>query len=174
MAVGTSEAFNSMRRKISIIGLLLLSLCVSGWSSALAAALSCSHAKGGEPRAMLIEQDHSCCRAKLEKTESHCSTAERQPMGGKRMMLAVMNVHATAAAQAARSCAHCIDRSEVPATPIFRQANRINQNADAVASRKVTPLAPFAALFAPPIISRQGSPPGSQARKHLLISVFLI
>lgn len=122
----------------------------------------------------MMEQDHSCCRAKLAKTESHCSTAERKTMGGMRMTPAVINARAEAIAQAALSCAHCVDRSEFPATPIFRQANRINRDADAAASRKVTPLAPFAALFAPQVISRQGSPPGPQARKHLLISVFLI
>jgi hypothetical protein len=164
-----------MRRKISIIGLLLLSLCVSGWSSALAAALfSCSHAKSEEPRAPVMEQDHSCCRAKLAKAESHCSTAERKPTGGMRMMPSVVDARAEATAQAAGSCAHCIDRSEVPATPIFRQANRINRNADAVASRKVTPVALFTTLFTPQVTFRQGSPPGHQARKHLLISVFII
>lgn len=160
-------------KRVLLISVILL-LFLSGWGGALAAALSCSHAKGEEPRARLMEQDHSCCRAKLGKTESHCSTAERKPVGSMRMMLAVVDARAEAAAQAAPSCAHCIDRSEVPATPIFRQANRINRNVDAATSRKVTPLAPFAALFAMQVISRQGSPPGPQARKHLLISVFII
>jgi hypothetical protein len=164
-----------MRRKVSIIGVLLLALCVSGWGSALAAALSCPHAQGEQQRRAMMEQGHSCCHAKLaQQAQPHCSTPEHEAMGEARMM-PVVEDGAEVVAPPAGSCAHCVDRSEVPATPTFREANQVKRNVDATAtSRKVTPLAPFAALFAPQVLSRQGSPPGVQARKHLLISVFII
>ena len=162
-----------MRRKISIIGVLLLALCVSGWSSALAAALSCPHAKGEQSHAMA--QDHSCCHAQTMQAQPHCSTPEHEAMGDMQMMpVAVVEVVAQAAVQPTGSCAHCIERSDVPATPNARQANQIKRNVDAAASRTPTPHAPFAALFTPTVLSRQGSPPGAQTRKHLLISLFLI
>ncbi|MGB7926414.1 MAG: hypothetical protein WCF57_24445 [Pyrinomonadaceae bacterium] len=176
------QLFQIMRRKISIIGLLLLALCVSGWSSALAAALYCPHAKSTQARAMM-RQDHSCCRAKLARAAEqqqppHCSTAaSHQAMTGEAQAMPVADAaggEPQPVAQPAGSCAHCVDRSEIPASPTFGQANRIERNADATTSRKATPLAPFAASFAPQVLSRQGSPPGAQARKHLLISVFII
>ena len=163
-----------MRRKISIIGVLLLALGVSGWSSALAAALSCSHAKSEQPGAT-VEQDHSCCRAKTAEAEAHCSTSEHEAMGESRVMPVIdASAMKEAVAQLAESCAHCLDRSEIPATPTFRQANQIRRSVDAATSREVRPLAPFTVLFAPQVLSRQGSPPGIQTRKHLLISVFII
>jgi hypothetical protein len=166
-----------MRRKISTIGVLLLALCVSGWSSALAAALSCPHEQSAEPGAM-AKQDHSCCRAKLalkDEEQSHCSTSAHEAMAGEAQAIPVAEAGAQQAiAQPAGSCTHCLDRSEVPATSTFREANPLKRNVDAATSRKATPLAPFAALFAPQVLSRQGSPPGAQARKHLLIGVFII
>ena len=163
-----------MRRKISIIGVLLLALCVSGWSSALAAAISCPHAKGEAPGAM-VEQDHSCCRAKTAEAEAHCSTSGHEAMAESRVM-PVIDAGAVkeAVAQPAESCAHCMDRPEVPATLTFCQANQIKRSADAATARTAMPTAPFMVLFAPRVLSRQGSPPGTQARKHLLISVFII
>lgn len=159
-----------MRRKISTIAVLLLALSVSGWSSALAAALSCSHA---------MAQDHSCCHAQLEhKAQSHCSTPEHEAMGDMQMMppaaAVVADAVAEAAGQPAGSCAHCMERSEVPATPNAQQANQLKRSMDAATSHTATPLTPFAAQFTPPVQSRQGSPPGARTRKHLLISVFII
>ena len=79
-----------------------------------------------------------------------------------------------AAVQPAGSCAHCMERSDVPAMTVARQVNQLKRNVDEAATHTPTPLAPSAALFAPPVLSRQGSPPGAQPRKHLLISLFLI
>lgn len=167
-----------MRRKISIIGVLLLSLCVSGWGSALAAALSCPHAKGEESRARMA-QDHSCCHAKAaQEAQPHCSAAGHEAMGDMQMMPAPVAVADTAAAATLRpagsSCAHCMERSEFPATPNALQTTQLKRSADANISHTPTPFAPLAALFTPRVLSRQGSPPGAQARKHLLISLFLI
>ena len=169
-----------MRRKISIIGVLLLSLCVSGWNSALAAALACPHAKGEPPRAMMA-QDHSCCHARsAQEAQPHCSTPEHEAMGDMQMMPAAATavVADTAAVANVRpagsSCAHCMERSEFPATSNALQANQLKRSADAGISHTPPQLAPLAALFTPPVLSRQGSPPGAQTRKHLLISLFLI
>ena len=171
-----------MRRIISIIYVLLLALSVSVWGSALAAALSCPHAGGEEPRAMA--QDHSCCHARLaqeekEEAQAHCSApAGHESMGDMQMTHGGVAAAPTAEAafgQSAESCAHCMERSEVPAsTPNAFQANQIKRSLDAAASRTGRPLALSAALYAPQILSRQGSPPGAQPRKHLLLSIFLI
>ena len=164
-----------MRHKISIICVLLLALCVSGWSSALAAALACPHDKGEQTRAMMM-QDHSCCHAQTMRAQPHCSTPEHEAMGDMQMMpaAAVVEGVAQAAVQLAGSCAHCMEQSEVPAMPNALRANQIKRNVDSAASLKPTPPAPFATLFKPTVLSRQGSPPGAQTRKHLLISLFLI
>ena len=87
---------------------------------------------------------------------------------------AVVEGVAQAAVQLAVSCAHCMERSEVPAMPNALQANQIKRNVDAAASLTPTQPASFAALFTTKVLSRQGSPPGAQTRKHLLISLFLI
>ncbi|HEX8650170.1 MAG TPA: hypothetical protein VF708_04965 [Pyrinomonadaceae bacterium] len=172
-----------MRRIISIINVLLLALSVSVWGSALAAALSsCPHARGEEPR--VKAQDHSCCHARLaleeeEEAQAHCSTpAGRESMGDMQMARAEVAAAPTAEAAfgpSAETCAHCMERSEAPATmPNAFQANQIKRSLYAAASDTRTPLAPLAALYAPQILSRQGSPPGAQPRKHVLISIFLI
>jgi hypothetical protein len=175
-----------MRRIISIIYVLLLALSVSVWGSALAAALSCPHARGVEPRA--TAQDHSCCHARLAQEEkeaqAHCSAPlKRESMGDMQMAHAGVAVAPTAGAasgqaasgHSAESCAHCMERSEVPATtPNVLQANQIKRGLYAAASHTRTPLAQSAALFTPQILSRQGSPPGARPRTHLLLSIFLI
>ena len=76
--------------------------------------------------------------------------------------------------QPAESCTHCLDRSELPATPNAYQVNRLKRSLDAGVSYRATPLAPPSALFAKPVLSRQGSPPGARLSKHLLIGVFII
>jgi hypothetical protein len=157
-----------MRRKLSIIGVLLLALCLSGWGSVLAAALSCPHAAA---------QDHSCCHDKhaQKKAQDLCSTPEHEAMGDMQMMAApVVADAATLRATGTTPCAHCMERSEIPATPDAFQLNQVRRSVDVAAPHTPTPLAPFAALFTPPVRSRQGSPPGTLTRKHLLLGVFII
>lgn len=168
-----------MRHKLSIVGALLLALCVSGWSGALAAAaLDCPHAKGEAPRVVAkakhsSTEDHSCCRAKIAQAEPHCSTPEHKATGDSRMM---PRAHAEVETfnQPAESCTHCMDRSELPATPTAYQVNRLKRSVDASVSHRATPPAQQSALFATPVLSRQGSPPGARVSKYLLISVFII
>ena len=168
-----------MRPKLSIIGLLLLALCVSGWTSALAAALKCQHAAPRKSHAATAHdkhtsQDHSCCRARVAHAQPHCSTPQQhKAMGGMRAM-PVASARAVAISQPDQSCAHCIDRPEMPATPTVGQANQVNPNVDGARLRETAGLAPLAAQFAPPVQSRQGAPPLAASRKHLLLSIFLI
>jgi hypothetical protein len=168
-----------MRHKLSTIGVLLLAFCVSGWSSALSAALDCPHAKVEAPRAMAktnqsSPEDHSCCRARLAQAEPHCSTPEREAMSGMQTM-PLAHVDAESLNQPVESCTHCMGRSELPATPNASEVNRLKRGVDAGVSHRVTPLAaPSTALFTKPVLSRQGSPPGTSVSKHLLIGVFII
>jgi hypothetical protein len=169
-----------MRRKLSIIGLLLLALCVSGWSSVLAAAFNCRHAKGVESRATTAHdnrslQDHSCCPAKAKHAQSpHCSAPQQhKAMGGIRV-IPVASAHEVAVGQPEETCTHCIDRPDLPATPTIGQTNQVKPNIDAAMLRESARLSTLVAPFAPPVQSRQGAPPFAANRKHLLFSVFLI
>jgi hypothetical protein len=168
-----------MRHKFSIICALLLAFCVSGWSSVLAAALDCPHAKNEARRVMANANhsspaaEHSCCRAKRAQAEPHCSTPEHVAMSEMQTM-PIARADFSAVDQPAESCTHCIDRSEFPATPTAYQVNRLKRSVDAGVSHTAAPLAPPSALFAKPVLSRQGSPPGARLSKHLLISVFII
>jgi hypothetical protein len=67
-----------------------------------------------------------------------------------------------------------MEQSEIPAPPNALQANQVKRSVDVAASHTPTPLPAFAALFKPPVQSRQGSPPGALTRKHLLIGIFII
>lgn len=166
-----------MRRQIYIVCVLLLALCVSGWSGALAAAFSCSHAGAGQPRAMMAE-DHSCCHARLaQKKQAHCPTPGHEAMGDMQMTQGRVADAATtteAAGQPAESCVHCMERSEIPATPNASQANQGKRGADTSVAYKQTPLAPLTASSTPQIPSERGSPPRARSRKHLLLGVFII
>jgi hypothetical protein len=178
------EDFRSMRRKISIICILLLALSLGGWSGALAAALSCPHANGEKSRHVMAQEDRSardqasCCHAAMsQEAQPHCAMAQHQAMGervSEMRAMFVADVDAGAFGEPAGACAHCLSEPEIPATFTIRQANQVRPRTDAVASCALKTLTSFAALFTPVVQSRQGSPPGVQTRKHLLISVFII
>ena len=167
-----------MRHKLSNIGALLLALCVSGWSGALAAALDCPHGKAEAPRVTAksrhsAPEDHSCCRAKLAQAEHHCSTP-RHEATSQMQMTPLYRAGVETIDQPAESCTHCMDRSEIPATPTAYQVNRLKRSVDAGVSHTATPLEPPSLPFARPVLSRQGSPPGALVSKYLLHSVFII
>ncbi len=173
-----------MRRKISIICILLLALSVGGWSSALAASLSCPHVNGEESRSPVVQEDRSvqdhasCCRARVaQEAQPHCSTAHHQVTGesvSDMQAALIADVDADAFGERAGACAHCISEPQIPATFTVLQANQVKPRVDAVASGAIKALASLAAPFTPVVQSRQGSPPGVQTRKHLLVSVFII
>ena len=167
-----------MRHKFSIIGALLLAFCVSGWNNVLAAALDCPHAKGEAPRVMAKTNhsspaEHSCCRAKQAQAEPHCFTPEHEAMS-ERQMMPIARADFGVIDQPAESCTHCIDRSELPATPNSYQVNRLKRSVDVGVSHCAMPLVLLSAFFAKPVLSRQNSPPGTRVSKHLLIGVFII
>ena len=62
-------------------------------------------------------------------------------MGDMQMMPAAADVADAATVQAAvASCAHCMERSEIPATPNALQSNQVKRSVDAAASHTPTPL----------------------------------
>lgn len=73
------------------------------------------------------------------------------------------------------SCVHCLGRSERPSAPAVtaRAPDRTAKGAHDLAPRAVSAPALNANRFTPPVTPTQGAPP-TGARRHLLLSVFLI
>jgi hypothetical protein len=87
--------------------------------------------------------------------------------------------HAPAGSQAlappTESCSHCITHNSLPTAPVnSREAAQNSSDAGHLALQEVKRPAPPAVRFVSAIAPTQGAPPGPPARKHLLLSVFLI
>lgn len=180
-----------MRRFILIIGFVSV-LTIGGAGRILAAAV-CAHGTGAASAAMV---DHECCRARLAKAETakpseHCQTKE-QPSSHHASaeghhqadtphamthdagaQTETPDAPATAKDSGDSSCAHCLSRSEqIPATAAAREQSKAQRELLTPAPR-VEKL--VAASFIPffTIAPTQHAPP-PVARRHLLISIFLI
>ena len=157
-----------MRRRNLLIGILSLTLFLSGWGGALAAAF-CPHS--AEKTAAMAD-DHSCCLLEAQKTDAHCSSSQPEKTGGAQSAPAAQE-NAGRFGQPATSCAHCVGRSDLPATRITAPGpNQKKQDVDPAPVAKA--LAPLVASFAPPVAARQHAPPTASTRRHLLVSVFII
>jgi hypothetical protein len=71
-------------------------------------------------------------------------------------------------------CEHCLSRSApVPAPVNSREQNGAGREASVLAHDARNAFA-LAEAFKPPVLQRQGAPPGASTRKHILNSIFLI
>jgi hypothetical protein len=167
-----------MRRFVSYIGISLLALLVSNWGSVIAAAL-CPHA--GMSQSVEMAEDHSCCRAKLEKAEEHHKGAHQEAAHGTKAK-PTSNIHLhdssssnIALGQPAGACAHCVGQSELPYThATVRELTLQKRDAGKMVKRTVILPAPPIAVAVAHLSPKQHAPPGLSGRKHLLLSVFLI
>jgi len=178
-----------MRRLTLIIG--FVSVLAIGGAGRIVAAAVCAHGTGAVSAAM---EDHECCRARLAetaKTSEHCQTkeqlsshhasaAEQHQADTPHAMTndagaqtETPDALATANDSGDSSCAHCLSRSEqIPATATAREQSKAKRELLTPTPRaeKLT-----AATFIPffTIAPTQHAPP-PVARRHLLISIFLI
>jgi hypothetical protein len=172
-----------MRRRIFLIGLLLLALSSSGWGGVLAAAF-CAH-DAAKPSVMT--EDHDCCRAKLDEQTQHCGAAKAAPSAHEAMAMSeteTATLHAKQATDAAAepalgqatpTCFHCMSRGGLPTTfVLMRETEQKKRDAAQPAPQLLKPIIPPVAFFAPTLAARQNAPPGIAARRHLLLGVFVI
>jgi hypothetical protein len=172
-----------MPRHTKLICLLLfITLGASGWESVLAAAF-CTHAASDTQKSDAMPADHACCHAKLKHEEQHCETTSGQSeMSGMEMPDAAEPSGKTESAveaspinsslQALAACEHCFNQS-APAPLNTREQNQNSRAADAFTEAPrffVVTQQPFVL----PVMKRQGAPPGTEIRSHILNSIFLI
>lgn len=167
-----------MRRQLLFTGILLCALTLGGWGG-VAAKVLCPHAAEATAGAAAtpieateMDGDHACCPAKDDMADEHCSgdaTSETEATPQTKD-------EAQSLAQLAESCLHCVSHNNLPVSPFsMRELQpKGSEVSPPVPSQEVKPLAPPADRFLSVIIPVQGAPPGPPARKHLLLSVFLI
>lgn len=172
-----------MRRFLLITG-IIPALLLSGWSGVLASAL-CQHA-GGAAASSAVGEMPDCCRGEMGDGES-CPMSRDESADEADAPHGASNTaseHAEATVEAAESgrafnapaiaCAHCMGRSDFLPTPLFvREAAPAQRESVNQAPRAPKPLALPAAPLTRAVVPSQGAPPG-HARRHVLISVFLI
>ncbi|HEX8143751.1 MAG TPA: hypothetical protein VF553_14215 [Pyrinomonadaceae bacterium] len=167
-----------MRRRLLFTVILLCALTLSGWGSVLASAL-CPHmarasAVAHAAAAEGMDDDHDCCPAKRAETQKHCSDSSHEAAGEMEEM------HGSKAepqllAQPSEPCSHCVSHSSLPPTPVSpRESHQSSSEVKHAATQEAKSFAPSDAGYVSAIIPVQGAPPVPPARKHLLLSVFLI
>jgi hypothetical protein len=168
-----------MRRQFFIIRLLLCALMLSGWGGLLGAAF-CPHAAAragavaSVAESMSMADDHACCHADAKGSDKHCSNSSHGAMDGMEATPAT-EPSPQALAPPAASCSHCIGHSSLPAAPTKAgEATQHRPDAHRLALKEVKHIAPPVVRFVSTIAPTQGAPPGPAARKHLLLSIFVI
>lgn len=160
-----------------IVLLLFVALSASGWGRVMATSL-CAHG-GGTQNAPEQSEDHSCCPDGHAKQESHCHTESNNAVGvnqvahQKHKSVGVVTSDESFV-RAIAPCGHCLTRSVPAPAYTLRESSQ---------SRKAADTRPIAAsqshhahqtTFVLPVISRQGAPPGTSARSHVLLNIFLL
>ena len=171
------------RRNLLLIALLLLTLSTGGWGGVIAATF-CSH--DAEQQATAMAEDHDCCIAKLEQSSKHCHAADASAHASHEAMamdemeatpaVAEHAVHvAVAPGQSTYACLHCVSRGSLPTTFVLvREPEQKKREANIAPPPALEPNSLLAAAFRPSPSARQHAPPGTGARRHLLINVFVI
>jgi hypothetical protein len=203
LSTGDITISHFMRRNFSFIG-ITCALMLSGWGSVLAVALCPHALRAATSNSASTSDAHDCCRMSKKSAsvgggnDAHCSgTTENRNDASThdeasshrkavphhkafRPALSSFGVepgsHEAAAGFAVESstCGHCVNRRE-QLPPFVRarasgEAKRDISSSAAHLQKVLRAVAPSFTIITP--LSR-GAPPGS-ARRHVLISVFLI
>lgn len=81
---------------------------------------------------------------------------------------------AVALSQSDGACLHCLSRSGLPPTfAITREPEQKRRDLN-ISTPLVKAFVPFVISFAPTLLVRPNAPPGAAARRHLLLSTFVI
>ena len=174
-----------MRHRSKLICLLLfITLGLGGWGSVLAAAF-CPHAGSSMPEPAAMMQNHSCCHAKLARQQEHCETAsDHDAMSGMQMPVEETPVEEASGGIANQvesalitlpACEQCfVNSAPLPAPVSLREQSQNKRASDSIATDTQRSPAPYQTTFALPVLKRQGAPPGTSTRGHILNSIFLI
>ena len=151
-----------MRTRLPSVVTLLLAFLVSAWGNVLAAAM-CPH----------MRQDHACCHPQV--AQNHTS---HEMTGDMQMTPAIESAEVAAFAAADKpveGCAHCMGRApQSPPTVSLREVDRTNHGSELAAPTPASQPSYLAAPFTTSVPSREHSPPGASADRHVLISLFRI
>lgn len=172
------------QRNLLFITLLLLTLSTGGWGSVIAAAFCVHHAQ--QPKAMA--EDHDCCRAKLEQPSEHCAAAASNAFAHashEAMAMDEMEAMPTVAERGAQvavaprqptgACLHCVSRGGLPtAFVVAREPEQKKREANLAPPPAPEPDASRSVTFTPSLSARQHAPPGTGARRHLVLNIFVI
>lgn len=147
-------------------GILLLALLSGAWGKVLAVAMC--------PR---MGQEHACCRARVAHHHaSHHEMAGMQMGDEQSKPVAEQKTDANAFSQPVEACAHCLEHSQLPASPTtLREAEQSKRGTEVTPTlppaRPATVVAPFTGT----ILAREHAPPGvASSARHVFISVFRI
>lgn len=136
-------------------------LFVSGWGIVLADTL-CPHKQASRA----LQQQQAGQPVMAHGQESPCHKAKDEPEADKTG--AVLDHHT-------EICTHCFRSPETQARLFARAPETAKRDAcDVIAQPPVGFLSQPHASFAPPVQARQHAPPGTRARRHLLLNLFLI
>lgn len=163
-----------MRLRNLFIGILLCALALSGWSSVLAATL-CPYAARAAAVALKTDE-HSSCHAKSGAGAADNSNSAHQAMGETEAMTRTEGESPAASVQHVEACRPCcISHGNLPTAPTgARESQQNGREKNQTAATEVKTVAPPLAAFVPAIVPVQGSPPGQQTRRYILLSMFLI
>jgi hypothetical protein len=167
-----------MRRYVQIFGLMVLALGAGGWGAVVAVTL-CPHARLAVAAGNVTE-DQACHQAKPEPVaQPHChDSGMAQEATGEMPAPRVLTDNSGRSAALVSTdevaCAHCIGRSELPAsTLVVRQRPEPKRSLELAAPQSTSLTTPTVS-FTQPVSYRQGAPPGRLTPKHLLMGVLLI
>jgi hypothetical protein len=171
-----------MRRQSSLIAVLLCALVLGGWGGVLAAVL-CPHAAqmaaaNQSAATPLKTKGRASCHATAGASDAQSpasSSSSHEAMDDMEASSQTKEEARGAAAPPTDSCRHCISHRSLPTEPVkARDAQPVRGDTGVVDSPPVKTITPPAFLLASTIVPTQGSPPTTQARRHLLLGIFLI
>lgn len=162
-----------MRRFLTTTSVLLL--LVVTWGQVLAASV-CPH----------MQAAHSCCftkkaEHKQDQAAHHEDMAMGEMSGGESMGMQAAPAAPSSEERVGsighpmKDCAPCVDRSPLQTTPVtVSSVDQSKRGVEIVAPLETSLLAPLALASRSLVSSRSHAPPGVQAPRHVLISVFRI
>lgn len=178
-----------MCRRFIILG-VIVALSAGGWGGVLASAL-CARASV----AASSSAEHDCCRKEQDETtatscpmsvraknaehapgaRTHAAHEATEREGDARPRAAVSSGDARVFPP--KSCAHCVGRAPQPPAAFKVRASESAKRGDEgyypAPRAERSNISPKTSFF-PHVTPTQGAPPGPTARRHVLVSVFLI
>jgi len=155
----------------------MCALALSGWGSVLAAAL-CPH--GMKASAHISKPagtgEHATCHAESDKAVAHHAAPKHEAIAGNAGEADPQTKESSrTVATPSQSCSHCISHSNLPGAPVnWRESQPSGRETNQTIAEDRGIFAPPVVGFVPAVLPVQGSPPGPQVAKYLLLNTFII